>query len=137
MITITNNMKNYPSKRDTKQKRIILEELKKVKTHPTADFIFRMGRKRMSTISFGTVYRNLNTLKEEKQITELTNGKYSCRYDGNTDIHYHYYCLDCKRVFDVDKPVLKELNKKMSDNSGFEINYHRINFYGKCRECKS
>ena len=130
-------MKKPISKRNTKQKKIILEELKKVKTHPMADSIFRMVRKRMPTISFGTVYRNLNSLKEEQQIIELTNGKYSCRYDGNTDTHYHYYCLDCKRVFDVDKPVLKELNKIMSDKSGFKINYHMINFYGKCRECKS
>lgn len=130
-------MKKHILERNTKQKKIILEELKKVKTHPTADSIFRMARKRMPAISFGTVYRNLNSLKEGKQITELTNGKYSCRYDGNTDTHYHYYCMDCKKVFDVDKPVLKELNKTMSDKSGFQINYHRINFYGKCRECQS
>ncbi len=130
-------MKSNISKRNTKQKRIILEELSNVKTHPTADSVFKMARKRMPAISFGTVYRNLNSLKEETRITEITIVKYSCRYDGNTDIHYHYYCLDCNRVFDVDKPLLKELNKIMSDNSGFEINYHRINFYGKCRECKS
>lgn len=123
-------------RRTTKQRRIILEELKKVKTHPTADSLFRTVRRKLPSISFGTVYRNLNLLKDEGQILELAYGKYSCRYDGDTKNHYHFFCLKCEKVFDLDEPILKDLDKKVSRKSGMNIKYHRVDFYGYCKDCK-
>ena len=46
----------------TNQRKIILEELRAVTTHPTADEVYGMVRKRMPRISLGTVYRNLEVL---------------------------------------------------------------------------
>jgi hypothetical protein len=55
-------LKSDQKLRITKQRQLILEELKKVVTHPTADEIYRMVRERMPRVSLGTVYRNLETL---------------------------------------------------------------------------
>lgn len=129
-------MKKEILRRKTKQRSTILEELRKVKTHPTAYSVFRMVRRRIPSISFGTVYRNLNLLKEQGEILELTCGKYSCRYDGNIKNHYHFLCLKCQKVFDLDKPVLKNLDRKIIRHSGFQVKYHRIDFYGYCQDCK-
>lgn len=123
-------------RRETRQKTIILEELRRVKSHPTADSIFRMVRRRIPCVSFGTVYRNLNLLRDQGQILELACGRYSCRYDGNTTNRYHFFCLKCKRVFDLDELILKNLDKKITQKSGMKIEYHRIDFYGYCRDCK-
>ncbi|MGE5577510.1 MAG: Fur family transcriptional regulator, partial [Syntrophothermus sp.] len=49
----------------TRQRQIILEELKNVTTHPTADEVYEMVRRRLPRISLGTVYRNLELLAEE------------------------------------------------------------------------
>lgn len=130
-------MKKEILRRTTKQRRVILEELRKVKTHPSADAIFIMVRKKLPSISFGTVYRNLNLLRDEGQIIELACGKYRCRYDGTIKNHYHFICLKCERVFDLDEPILKKLDNKLSKKSKFQIKYHRMDFYGYCRECKS
>ena len=132
---ITNNMKKI-LRRQTKQRNTILEELKKVKTHPAADSLFKLVRKRLPQISFGTVYRNLNLLRDQGQILELSCGRHSCRYDGTTKNHYHFFCLNCKKVFDIDEPVIKSLDKKIGGKSGFKVEYHRIDFYGYCRDCK-
>ncbi|MEW5819446.1 MAG: transcriptional repressor, partial [Cyanobacteriota bacterium] len=43
----------------TPQRQIILEELKKMRWHPTADELYEAVRKHMPRISLGTVYRNL------------------------------------------------------------------------------
>lgn len=129
-------MKREILRRNTRQRRMILEELKKVRTHPTADSLFRMVRRRLPSVSFGTVYRNLNLLKAEGQILELTCGKYSCRYDGDTRNHYHFFCLECKKVFDLNEPILKDLDKKVSRKAGISVKYHRIDFYGYCKGCK-
>ena len=59
---------SQPQTRMTRQRMVILEELRKVKTHPTADELYAMVRTRMPRISLGTVYRNLDFLTESKEI---------------------------------------------------------------------
>ena len=58
---------SQPQTRMTRQRMVILEELRKVKTHPTADELYAMVRTRMPRISLGTVYRNLDFLTESKK----------------------------------------------------------------------
>lgn len=130
-------MKKGITRRTSKQRNTVLEELKKVKTHPTADSIFRIVRRKLPSISFGTVYRNLNLLKADGKILELTCGKYSCRYDGEVRNHYHFLCLKCKKVLDLDEPILKHLDEKIGKTLRADVKYHRIDFYGYCRSCKS
>jgi len=57
---LTSNVeRNY---RMTKQRGVILEEIKMTVSHPTADEIYESVRKRLPSISLGTVYRNLDIL---------------------------------------------------------------------------
>lgn len=123
-------------RRNSKQRNIILGELKKLKTHPTADSLFKIVRSKIPKISFGTVYRNLNLLRQQNQILELTCGRYSCRYDGTTSNHYHFVCKICGKVFDVDISLIENLEKQIEKKSGFSIESHRLEFYGKCKNCK-
>ena len=62
---------SQPQTRMTRQRMVILEELRKVKTHPTADELYAMVSTRMPRISLGTVYRNLDFLTESKEILKL------------------------------------------------------------------
>ena len=57
--------------RMTRQREVILEELRKVNTHPSADEIYEMVRKRLPRISLGTVYRNLEILSKSGDIKKL------------------------------------------------------------------
>ncbi|MCM8803740.1 MAG: transcriptional repressor [Candidatus Omnitrophica bacterium] len=123
-------------RRNTKQRKAILEELKKLKTHPTSYTLFRILKRKFPKISLGTIYRNLNILKEEGKILELTGGKYGCHYDGCTEQHYHFFCIGCNNVFDLEIPVFKGLDKKVSKKGGIEVKYHRLDFYGYCQNCK-
>ena len=88
--------------RMTKQRQVILEELRKVKTHPTADDMYQMLRKKMPKISLGTVYRNLEILSESGIIQKLDVGGTQKRFDGDISIHSHVRCVDCGRVGDID-----------------------------------
>lgn len=124
------------SRRNTKQRKIIFAELSKVKTHPDADSLFRIVRRRLANISMGTVYRNLNLLRDQGKILELTCGRYSSRYDADTKSHYHFFCLACENIFDLDEPFLRSLDSRVSKQSGMSVKYHRIDFYGYCRDCK-
>lgn len=123
-------------RRNTRQKGIILEELRKVKSHPAANEVFRIVRRRIPNISFGTVYRNLNLLRDNGKILELACGRYSCRYDATVTPHYHFYCFKCKGVFDINITMLKDLDRRVSKSYSFVVRTHRIDFYGYCKKCK-
>ena len=50
--------------RNTRQRGIILEILRRTHEHPTAEMIYRDARRALPNISLGTVYRNLNFLRD-------------------------------------------------------------------------
>ncbi len=122
--------------RMTKQRAAILEVLRGTDLHPTADWIYEKVREILPNISLGTVYRNLNILKEHRLLKELNDGGEVSHFDGNTENHYHFICLRCKRIFDIDEPVDIQLDRRISSKTGFEIDHHRLEFYGICPACR-
>lgn len=122
--------------RMTKQRRRILEVIRKTKSHPTADWIYNQVREEMPNISLGTVYRNLGVLKEKGEILELNYGSSFSRYDGNPENHYHLTCTKCGRVFDLQIPMQTQLAREVMDKDGHKVQDHRLEFYGVCKECK-
>lgn len=119
----------------TNQKRVILDYLHSVKTHPTAENVFLKVRKKLPQISQGTVYRILNNLLEkgEAQIIPV-NG--TAHFDGDISPHAHFICQKCSKVFDVlcnccGCNVLKNKKTKVG-----KIKKYKIYFYGNCRCCK-
>lgn len=123
--------------RNTKQKKVILEVLKGTDSHPTADWIYEQARKVLPDISLGTVYRNLRVLTENQVIQELNYGSTHSRYDGNPEEHYHFACTQCQRIFDVPIEVLPDINRKVETETGWQVEMHRMEFYGLCRDCRS
>ncbi len=121
--------------RMTKQKRIILEILRNTDCHPSADWVYEQAKKQIPDISLGTVYRNLNVLKDLGEILELNYGSTYSRYDGHATNHYHFVCEHCNKLVNVDMPVYQGLDKMVQDTMNFQVNYHRMEFYGVCDDC--
>lgn len=127
-------MQKHPNLRMTRQRKVILEELRKVKTHPSADEVYEMVRKRLPRISLGTVYRNLEILSASGDIRKLEPGCPLKRFDGDTSEHCHIRCVRCDRIADAPMPDVKlDLGKVKSND--FEITGHRLEFFGLCSEC--
>lgn len=121
--------------RMTRQRRIILDELKKVKSHPTADQVYEMVRRRLPKISLATVYRNLDILSGSGVILKIESGGTQRRYDGDTSDHSHIRCVRCNRVGDVFCAPVPVPAVDEADACGFTILGHRVEFYGLCPEC--
>ena len=122
--------------RRTRQREAIIRILKKTTTHPTADWLYEEVRKEIPNISKGTVYRNLNFLRETGEILELNPNGTVARYDGRQENHYHFNCEKCGRVFDVDEPVSPEIDQRVAQKTGFQVNRHTLDFFGLCRDCQ-
>jgi Fe2+ or Zn2+ uptake regulation protein len=121
--------------RMTRQREVILEELRKVNSHPSADEVYEMVRKRLPRISLGTVYRNLEILSESGEIQKLEPGCTLKRFDGNPSEHSHIRCIRCDRIADVPMVSGPEIDLEQVDATDFEIIGHRLEFLGICPQC--
>jgi Fur family transcriptional regulator, ferric uptake regulator len=122
--------------RMTAQRRIILEKLRDVRTHPTAGEIYEIVRRRLPRISLGTVYRNLEILSEIGMIQKLEMAGTQKRFDGIVENHYHVRCIRCGRVDDVRADSIPMINEALAEASDFEILWYRLEFVGLCPQCK-
>jgi Fur family transcriptional regulator, peroxide stress response regulator len=121
--------------RVTSQRQVILEELQKVKSHPTANEVFDMVRRRLPRIGLGTVYRNLDLLADRGIIKKLEFGGEQKRFDGDTSPHYHIRCVKCNRVEDIFIERYNELEKSAASCCNYKILDHHVQFSGICGKC--
>lgn len=126
--------------RMTRQRKVILEEVKKDHSHPTADLIYERVRKRLPRISMGTVYRNLDILASSGLIQKLEPGLSQMRFDGNTHDHYHLTCVRCGKIEDApieaSDDALENLENALGHLTKYGIFGHRLEFLGLCRACQ-
>lgn len=122
----------YSRKRDK-----ILEYVKSVKSHPTAETIYTEIRKQNPNISLGTVYRNLDKLVNSKEIIRLKIANAKDRFDGNTFTHYHAICNNCNKVFDIPNlESLQNVDSEVSSILNCEVLSHDLIFNTICSDCK-
>ena len=121
--------------RMTKQRSIILEVQRGVTSHPTADEIYGMVRKKLPRISLGTVYRNLDLLTSSGEILCLNRAGAQKRFDGRIGLHHHIRCTSCGKVGDVFSPV--PLPDTSAVIPGFSVHGVEVEFVGLCDSCRT
>ena len=123
----------------TAPRHAVLEVVRGIKTHPTAEEVHRLVIRRAPGVSLATVYRNLRLLVDAGLLGELPGPR--ARFDANTRAHHHFTCLRCGRIADVEAPVAephsRALSKRVEARTGLTITHHRIDFFGRCRECQA
>lgn len=128
-------MQDKNNLRMTRQRQVILDELRNGHHHPSADEIYDLVRTHLPRISLGTVYRNLDVLCEMGEIQKLPVGGPVKRYDGNPNKHYHIRCLKCNRVEDAPVAPLQSIENELYQSTIFEIIGHNLEFIGYCPGC--
>lgn len=128
-------MQELTSMRLTTQRQVILEELLKVTSHPTANEVYDMVRKRLPRIGLGTVYRNLELMAGTGMILKLEVGGTQKRFDATITPHYHVRCMECSKVDDIKIPVQEDINKVAAQACHYHILGHHIEFTGLCSNC--
>lgn len=123
-------------RRNTRQRQLVLDAVKELHNHPTADDVFLNLRTRDSKISRGTVYRNLHLLAENGDIL-------SVRFDGTEhfdsrlDEHAHLVCSDCGKLIDIPAPSNSELCERIGAETGYSDLYCTTTLIGICPECQA
>src|SRR5262249_56641444 len=110
----------------TVPRRTVLEVVRGIKTHPTAEEVHRLVIRRAPRVSLATVYRNLRLLVEAGLLGELPGPR--DRFDANTRAHHHFTCLGSGRIADVEAPVAephsRALSKRVEARPGLPVPHH-------------
>ncbi len=81
------------------------------------------------------MYRNLTLLAGEGEINRLNVGDGIDHFDADTSPHYHFVCMECGSVIDLEMDSIESITSAAAANFEGQIIGHRTYFYGMCGKC--
>ncbi len=120
----------------TPQRAAIYKVLMGSQTHPSADVIHKEVKKEFPNISIDTVNRTLLTFANIGIIDVVEGEGDPRRFDPNLKKHHHFYCINCRKIFDIFNAKLDQLDVPVSIEKQYTILTKRIVLRGYCHTCK-
>lgn len=115
----------------TKQKELIVKILKAY-GHLTAENVYKFAKLTMPNIALGTVYRNLNLMLENNEISKISISNGPDVFDITTKKHNHLVCVKCGKVIDVFENIVN-LKKIKCENANI-LDYN-LSINCICEDC--
>lgn len=123
----------------TPQRRAVLDVLTRSRGHLTPAAVYEMVHREHPSIGLVTIYRTLKILAKIGLICEMHtegNGR-SYILRRAAEHHHHLVCSNCGAVIDFSDCDLGDLGQTLSLETGFEIESHLLEFFGRCRNCQT
>ena len=123
----------------TPQRRAILGAIAESRDHLTPAAIYDKVKRESSNIGLVTIYRTLELLTRLGLICEVHAGGncHSYLLRRPSEHHHHIICSDCGTVIDFIDCDLSEVEQRLSEQTGFDIEGHLLEFLGHCRQCQT
>jgi Fur family ferric uptake transcriptional regulator len=121
----------------TPQRHLVLRIMASSQDHLTPEDIYQKSRLADPGIGRVTVYRTLDLLSKLGLVCRV-HGEDRCRsymIRRPLEHHHHLVCSSCGKVVDFTSCNLVEMEEKLTQESGFDIKGHLLEFYGLCRSC--
>jgi Fur family ferric uptake transcriptional regulator len=121
----------------TPQRHAILKTIANSHDHLTPAEIYEQVHQEHPNIGLATVYRVINLLTELNLICRVSLGGDSQSYlmRRPTEHHHHLVCSKCGRSVDFTDCNLSHLEQQLSKETGFNIEGHILEIYGRCPDC--
>lgn len=122
----------------TPQRHTVLKVIAASHDHLTPEAIFERAHLESPDIGLVTIYRTLNLLSDLNLVCRVhaPDGCRSYMMRRPTEHHHHLVCSGCGRVVDFADCGLHDLTKRISKQTGFEIDGHLLEFQGRCPDCR-
>ena len=119
----------------THQRRGVYEAVVASQGHHSPEKIYAAVRRKIPSISLGTVYNNLRLFVERGLLREVSPHASTLLVDGNLEPHHHLVCSRCKSVQDIEGEFInfKRLSRQLPD--GFDLTQPLVEVFGLCRRC--
>ncbi len=118
----------------TKQRSLILNIVKNMQGHLSADEIYILARQEMPGIALATVYNNLNALYSAGEIGKVKIPDSADLYDRSPTIHEHLICKNCKAVTDL---LLPDIRRYIEECINEPILSYNLSIDYICKKCKN
>ena len=119
----------------TPQRLMIFKILENNTSHPSAEEVFKRVKKIYPTVSFTTIYKTLETLRDLGEVQELIIDEDRKHYDPNTDIHHHIICSNCKKILDIFEDFSQHVKMPDTLKKDYTVSGFQISFHGMCKNC--
>lgn len=123
----------------TAQRRLIFEILAGLDSHPTAEEVFAIARRRAPNLHISTVYRTLRWLEQEGLVSSrrFKGKRRQERFDSSRPSeHHHFVCTVCRRVIEFHSPLIEEIKEEFTHQNGARVELASVELYGLCQECR-
>lgn len=117
--------------RATPQRIAVYKYLLDNRIHPDAEQIYNSVVSAHPSFSRTTVYNCVQTLQEKGLIKAVTIDSNRIHYDANIEMHGHFICKKCSKIFDFNVDCIKH-----SNIDDFDIECSDVYYSGVCPECK-
>ena len=127
------------NRRMTIQRRLILDTLQSLDSHPTAEELLARVQESDPSIHLSTVYRNLRWLEEEGliQARVFNDDRRTERFDpAVSGEHYHFVCTRCNRVIEFNNLLVNAVKAQFELHSGAQVDFGNVVLYGLCADCR-
>jgi len=121
----------------TPQRHAVLKVIAASHDHLTAEAIYEKAHAENHEIGLVTIYRTLDLLSKLNLVCRVhaSDGCRSYMMRRPTEHHHHLVCSSCGKVVDFAGCTLADLEQRLSQETGFDINGHLLEFYGLCPDC--
>jgi Fur family ferric uptake transcriptional regulator len=124
--------------RVTPQRQAVLRAIAASRGRLTPSVIHQRACQEHPGLGLVTVYRLLEVLVDLGLICEVHAGggcgSYLMRKPA--EHHHHLVCADCGAVVDFSHCDLDGLERRLSWETGFQVQGHILEFSGRCRDCQ-
>jgi Fur family ferric uptake transcriptional regulator len=124
--------------RVTRQRLIVADALIRAGRQLTAGELYDRVRRAMPSIGRATVFRTLERLVDAGVARRLELDGHVYAYIACEPTHHHHLsCTSCGRVEEVPESWVSPIATRASRLLDFEIDDARLDFYGRCAECRA
>jgi Fe2+ or Zn2+ uptake regulation protein len=123
----------------TEPRRAVAELIAAREGHFTAQDLIDDAKARRLGIGRATVFRALD-LFTELQVLErldLPTGEHAYVPCAPARHHHHIVCSQCGRTTEVDDAGLASAVDEIQRRSGWQVESHRLELYGRCPRCRT
>lgn len=123
--------------RITPQRIAICDLLSGSRDHPTAQMIYEQVSPQYPSLSLATVYNTLDVLVGLGAVNVLGSvGDDNAHFDADTSPHINLACISCHKIVDIASPQVGDIDREISQSSGYKLLGARMMYYGLCPDCQ-